>query len=110
MSTYPDTRQSSVTVCHVVYALYAISIFTGLPALVGVIVAHLQSGPMAPGLTRSHLSWQIRSFWWSIVWTVIGFALIWVVVGWAILGLTWLWFVYRVARGWLRLIDDLPAY
>lgn len=110
MSTYPDTRQNSTTVCHVVYALYAISIFTGVPALIGVIVAHLQDGPMAGGLTQSHLSWQIRSFWWSVVWGIIGWLLVVALVSWVILGLTWLWFVYRVARGWLRLIDGLPAY
>lgn len=109
MSSDPDTRQSS-TIAHVVYAFYAVSIFTGLPALVGVIIAHLQYSPAAGWVTASHLSWQIRSFWWSILWTVIGIALIPVLVGWLILAVVWLWFIYRVARGWLRLMDELPAY
>jgi uncharacterized membrane protein len=64
----------------------------------------------------SHFSWQIRTFWWALLWAVIigvvgallaivviGFA-IWI-VGFFVLGI---WAIYRIARGWLRLRDGKP--
>jgi uncharacterized membrane protein len=117
MSSRRDTRWPSEpvreqdnTVCHVVYALYAVSLFSGLPAFIGVIVAHLQNGDMASGLTATHLRWQIRSFWWSMLWLVVGIVLTPILIGWFILAINWLWFLYRTGRGWLRLMDAIPAY
>jgi uncharacterized membrane protein len=32
------------------------------------------------------------------------------VIAWLPLGVVGLWFIYRIARGWLRLIDHQPMY
>ncbi|MDQ2069978.1 DUF4870 family protein [Natronospira bacteriovora] len=104
-----DYRQDQ-TACHIVYALYAVSLFSGVPAFIGVIVAHLQNGKVVSGLTASHLRWQIRTFWWSVLWLLIGLALTPILIGWGVLFLNWLWFLYRTARGWLRLMDRIPGY
>ncbi len=91
---------------HVMYALYAVALFTALPLLAGVIVAYLGRGGAEP-LYRSHLTWGIRTFWWALLWLVIGTILTLVLVGYAILALLWLWTAYRTVRGWLRLADGL---
>ena len=65
---------------------------------------------------ESHFDWQIRTFWWALLWALIVAAvstvLAIVIIGFA----TWavgmfalgVWAIYRVARGWLRLKDRQP--
>lgn len=94
------------TAAHVMYALYAVALFTALPFFAGVIVAYIgRSG--STEIYRSHLTWGIRTFWWALLWFVIGMILVVVLVGYLILGILWLWTAYRVIRGWLRLADGL---
>jgi uncharacterized membrane protein len=64
----------------------------------------------------SHFSWQIRTFWWALLWAVIiglvGITLTLVLIGIPILILGFfalaIWAIYRIARGWLRLKDRQP--
>lgn len=91
---------------HVMYALYAVALFTALPMLAGVVVAYLGRGDADP-VYKSHLSWGIRTFWWALLWFIVGAVLVVVLVGYLILGLVWLWTAYRVIRGWLRLADNV---
>ena len=91
---------------HVMYALYAVALFTALPFFAGVIVAYLgRSG--ADAVYRSHLTWGIRTFWWALFWFIIGAVLSLILIGYAILAILWLWTAYRVIRGWLKLADGL---
>lgn len=92
---------------HVMYALYAVALFTALPMLAGVIIAYIGRDGADP-LYRSHLSWGIRTFWWAMLVFIIGLVLTVVLIGYLILGLLWLWTAYRVIRGWLRLADGQP--
>jgi uncharacterized membrane protein len=92
---------------HVMYALYAVALFTALPLLAGVVVAYVGRGGADP-VYRTHLGWGIRTFWWALLWLVVGTILTVVLVGYVILGLLWLWTAYRTVRGWLRLADNLP--
>jgi len=91
---------------HVMYALYAIALFTAVPFFAGVIVAYI-GRPGADVVYRSHLSWGIRTFWWALLWFIIGAVLSLVLIGYVILAILWLWTAYRVIRGWLRLADGL---
>lgn len=107
----PQERERQTrTVAHGVYALYALSLFTALPALVGVILAHAKRGDAMGTYAVSHLDWQVRSFWWWLFWAAIGLILTTILIGWLILAAAWIWFAYRVLRGWLRLVDAMPAY
>ncbi|MCP9759706.1 hypothetical protein EGI20_10365 [Aquitalea sp. S1-19] len=88
-----------------VYAIQAISLFTGLPMLVGLVINYLKMPDVRGTLYESHFRWQIRTFWWMLLWTIVGGALTWILVGFAILGIAWLWFVYRIVRGFITLND-----
>ena len=94
----PDT-----TYLHVIYALYLAEFFTLLTALVGVIVAYVKRGEAAGTWQATHYEWQIRTFWWWLLFVVIGVVTQLIGVGFIILFLAGAWFLYRIAKGWLRL-------
>ena len=100
---------SAVTIGHIVYACYAVSLFTVFPMIIGVILAYVKRDDVQRTWLYSHFSWQIRTFWWSLVWMIVGtiFAvtIIGIVIAWPIWGIAWLWGVYRVVKGWIRLIE-----
>ncbi len=116
-----------VTVAHVVYALHAISLVVGAfgaatvvgsflfgwPSIVAVIVNYVKRGEARGTWLESHFTWQIRTFWYALLWAcvvvLVSTVLLIVVIGVAtwILGLfaLGLWAIYRIARGWLALRD-----
>ena len=57
---------------------------------------------------ESHFGWQIRTFWWGLLWLVVGAATWIILIGWLVWGVACVWFVYRIAKGWLNLNDNKP--
>jgi uncharacterized membrane protein len=92
----------------VIYALYAVGVFTGLPALAAIIVNHVKYDDTVGTLYQTHFRWQIRSFWWGLLWACLGWITVFIGVGFIILGLNWLWLVYRLVRGFLNWNDGKP--
>jgi len=54
---------------------------------------------------ESHFTWQIRTFWWGLLWGVIGGVLLLVLVGYLVLVANAVWIIYRIVKGWLRLAE-----
>jgi uncharacterized membrane protein len=50
----------------------------------------------------------MRSFWWGLVWGIVGGCTVWIGVGFVILGANWCWLVYRLVRGFLNWNDGRP--
>ncbi len=119
---------SLVTYTHVIYALHALSVVIGLtspatvvgsfvfglPSIVAVIMNYVRQSDARGTFLESHFTWQIRTFWFALLWIVIagvvsaplvlllGLGILTFYVAAAAIGL---WVVYRVARGWLALRD-----
>jgi uncharacterized membrane protein len=100
-----ETIQKTKNVALVVYVLYALSFLWGVTAIAGVIIAYIKRDDVRGTWIESHFDWQIRTFWWGLAWTVAGIVLALVGVGFLILLAVWIWAVYRVVKGWLRLND-----
>jgi len=98
----PPALQDDKTMPLVVYALYLVGLFNGLTAVVGVILAYISKGA-APEWMQSHYVFQIRTFWLSLLFTVIGFMLTVVGIGFVILAAVWVWTAVRCILGlsWL---------
>ncbi|MCA0893173.1 DUF4870 family protein [Microbulbifer agarilyticus] len=105
-----ERERSARDVATLVYLIQAISIFTAVPFFVGVIINYAKRGDVRGTLAESHFRWQIRTFWYSLLWFVIGWATVWILIGFVVWGISWIWVVYRVVRGWLNLADNRPAY
>lgn len=95
---------------HVIYALYAASILLGVTCLVAVIINYVKREDVAGSWLESHFRWQIRTFWYSLLWGVIGVLTLFVGVGLFVLLAGFVWFIYRIVKGWLNLNDLKPMY
>jgi uncharacterized membrane protein len=122
---------SLVNYTHLMYGLHALSALIGafsaafiatafvgtLPSIVAVVMNYVKRNEARGTYLESHFAWQLRTFWYAVLWIVLislvslpllllfGLGLVTGWVGGVVLGL---WIIYRVARGWLRLRDAQP--
>ena len=65
---------------------------------------------------ESHFRWQIRTFWFGLLWVSLCVLFVVVTLGigiliaWLPLAIVGLWFIYRIVRGWMALNDGRPMY
>jgi uncharacterized membrane protein len=129
-STTAAPAPSLVTVAHVVYALHTVSLVIGAfgaatvvgaflfgwPSIIGVIINYVKRSEARGTWLESHFHWQIRTFWYALLWAVlaglISLLLVPVLIGFLtfplLLFVLGAWAVYRIARGWLALRDGKP--
>ena len=93
-----------------IYALYAASLLFGVTAIVAIVMNYVKRDDLRGTWLESHFRWQIRTFWYGLLWTALGALTFLVVIGWFILLAVWVWFIYRVVKGWLRLSENKPMY
>jgi uncharacterized membrane protein len=123
-------EQRLITLTHVIYGLHAFSLLTGIigaatvvgafligsPSIIAVILNYAKRSEARGIWLESHFRWQIRTFWFGLMWVtlcvlfVVATLGIGLLIAWLPLGAVGLWFIYRVARGWLRLIGRQPMY
>jgi uncharacterized membrane protein len=103
-------RVSDNTIAHLVYGLQAASFLSGITSIVGVILNYARRGQVAGTWLESHFTWQIRTFWYSLLWGLAGLSTLAFFVGYLILLAATLWAIYRIAKGWLNLTDGRPMY
>jgi uncharacterized membrane protein len=94
------------TVATVVYALQAAGFFLGITWIAAVIIDYVKKDDAAGTWLESHYRWQIRTFWWGLLWGVIGGILVLVFVGVIVLAADAIWIIYRIVKGWLRLSEN----
>lgn len=92
----------------VVYVLYALSWFVGITALVAIIINHVKRDDVAGTLYESHFTWQIRTFWWGLLWAIVGALTLMIGVGFVILAADFVWTLYRLVKGFLHWNDRKP--
>jgi uncharacterized membrane protein len=97
---------------HIVYGLYALSLVTALPSLLGVILAYVKRPDMRGSWLESHATWQIRTFFIMLISSILSGAMaatiILIPIAGILTGVTWLWFAYRTIKGWLKLSTEAP--
>jgi len=126
----PAREQSLVTWTHLIYGLHAFSLVTGIlgtatvvgafltgwPSIIAVILNYLKRSEVRGSWLESHFRWQIRTFWFGLLWVapcvlfIILTLGIGILIAWFPIAIASLWFIYRVARGWLALNSRKPMY
>ncbi len=130
-----DKRRSLITYNHITYLLYVVSYFTaGLLWIVPIVMNYAKRHDADGSWLATHFDWQIKTFWYSIVWFVLGIVIIAFAlggfgvsmltdssnnmaigsvllagVGLLIMLFTFIWHLYRIIRGWIALTDNRPV-
>ena len=122
--------QPLVTWTKVIYALHTFSLLTGIigtativgafltgwPSIIAVILNYVKRSEVRGTWLESHFRWQIRTFWFGLLWIVLCLFFvvatfgIGILIAWLPMAVVGLWFVYRVIRGWVALSDGRPMY
>ncbi|MGE0081589.1 MAG: DUF4870 family protein [Thiohalomonadaceae bacterium] len=98
------------TVTTAVYALQALGFFFGITFVVAVVVNYIKREDVRGTWLESHFRWQIRTFWYGLLWTVLGTVLYIVIIGYFIWLANVVWVIYRIVKGWLRLSEGKEMY
>lgn len=102
--------KSRYTLTLIIYALQGLSFVVGITGLAAIIMNYVKRDEMTGTWLESHFLWQIRTFWYGLLWAVVGVALMWIVVGSFIIFANAVWVIYRIVRGILNLLDNKPMY
>jgi uncharacterized membrane protein len=125
-----EPGESLITWTHAVYGLHALSLITGIigvatvagaflfgwPSIIAVILNYVKRNEARGTWLESHFRWQIRTFWYGLLWVVLCALFVVATLGvgllivWVPFGIVGLWFIYRIARGWIQLKDRQPMY
>ncbi|MBT2969462.1 MAG: hypothetical protein KME56_09220 [Candidatus Thiodiazotropha sp. (ex Ctena orbiculata)] len=103
-----NDRDKNLTMA--VYALQAISFLFVVTFLVAVIINYVKRDDVRGSWLESHFRWQIRTFWFSLLWMSIGFVTSFILVGYLLLFANAIWLIYRIIKGWLRLSEGREMY
>jgi uncharacterized membrane protein len=123
-------EQSLIRWTQLIYGLHAFSLLTGIlgaatvvgafltgwPSIIAVILNYVKRGDVRGTWLESHFGWQIRTFWFGLLW--IGLCLLFIVmtlgigilIAWLPMLLVGFWFIYRIVRGWLALNASKPMH
>ncbi len=105
-----EKESSAKTLTAVIYALYAASYFVGITAIVAIIMNYIKKDDVMGTFLESHFRWQIRTFWFGLLWGILGAATSVFVIGFIILIIDGIWIIYRIIKGWLNLKDNKGMY
>ena len=115
-----------VGLTHLIYGLHAFSAIAGVmgaafvvtaflsgwPSIIGVILNYVKRSDVRGTFLESHFRWQIRTFWFALLWAVIAILIAVTIIGvpiaWVLAVLVGLWVLYRIVRGWLALVNARP--
>lgn len=103
-------EKSLKTLTTVIYALYGVSIFFGLTAIVAIIMNYVKKDDVQGTLFESHFRWQIRTFWFGMLWMLLAGLTMFVGVGFILFPIAVIWFIYRVVKGFMYLNDGKAMY
>ena len=125
----PD--ESLVSYTHAIYALHTLSVLIGLtspativggfvfglPSILAVILNYARRSEVRGSYLEAHFRWQIRTFWFALLWMCVaalvslplvlalGLGIVTFFLAASVVGA---WVIYRVIRGWLALRDARP--
>lgn len=128
-TTAAPAPQGLITLSHVIYALHALTVVTGLltpafivtafvtgwPSIIAIILNYVKRREARGTWLESHFRWQIRTFWYAALWVLVSLLLtlsfIGIPLALGLIAIAGLWVLYRVVRGWLRLNDrrEMPV-
>lgn len=104
-ATNPSELESLKKLTHIIYALQALGFVLGISFIAAMVVNYVKVDDVQGTWLESHFRWQIRTFWFGLLWAAIGAITFILIIGWFVLAADAIWIIYRIAKGWLNLND-----
>jgi uncharacterized membrane protein len=106
--TNPAAESNAKTLAWIAYGLYALGFVVGLTSIAAIILNYVKRADVKGTIAESHFEWQIRTFWFGLLWSFVGMVLMLVIIGWLVLLADLVWVIYRLVVGALALNDGRP--
>jgi uncharacterized membrane protein len=101
-----ESERTTLLIC---YILQGVGVITGgLASIVAVVISHIKVNETTNNFIRSHHRWNIRTFWFAILWSIVSFILVFIAIGVFGFFVVAIWVVYRVARGIINFSERRP--
>src|SRR5687768_4569682 len=115
-----------IRLTHIIYLLHGFSVLmgilgpafivtaflTGWPSIIAVIINYVKRSDTRGTYLDSHFGWQIRTFWYALLWVIVMVLLIFTFIGiplaWVLGVVVGIWVLYRIIRGWISLGNAQP--
>lgn len=96
-----------------IYILQAVSFLPFLlfvPAIIGVMINYIKDDDVRGSWLQSHFIWQKNTFWYGLLWLGLGVLTTPILIGYILLFCVPIWLIYRIAKGWIYLVDGKEPY
>lgn len=122
LNPYDSKNSNLVALTYIIYGLHLFSALAGVltaafvvtaflsgwPSIVAVILNYMKRSDVEGSYLESHFRWQIRTFWFALLWMVVALILTITVIGfflaYIIIVVVGIWVLYRIIRGALQLM------
>ena len=88
------------------YALLALGLLTFVMPVAGIILAYVKRGDMSDSVYNNHADYLIKTFWGGLAGFILSKLAALIGLGAVVLFLVSVWFVYRLAAGFIKLTDN----
>jgi len=105
-----EKEQANKTLTTLIYALQTAGFFVGITFIVAVIINYIKIDDVRGTWFESHFRWQIKTFWFGLLWMIVGLVTFFIIIGYFVLLANTIWVIYRIIKGWLRLSENKPMY
>ena len=106
INTNPDAKKYT----YAVYILQALSFVFLVTAIIGIIINYIKDDEVKGTWLESHFEWQKNTFWYGLLWIVLGILTTILLIGYLVLVIVGIWLIYRIAKGWIYLVDGKELY
>jgi len=90
-------------------AFIVTAFLTGWPSIIAVVINYVKRSDVRGSYLDSHFSWQLRTFWYALLWVIVMGLLVMTIVGipvaFIVALVVGIWVLYRIGRGWLALSE-----
>lgn len=108
MITINNDKNYQITT--IVYVLQLLGLVTGITFVIALMINYVKRRDVEGTLFASHFTWQINTFWYGLMWWIVGFVTHFILIGWVVWAINYLWLIYRVVKGWINLYESKAMY
>ena len=109
--TFDEQQQAELRKwAYSVYILQALGFVTLITPILGIIINYIKDDDMRGLWLESHFRWQKATFWYGLLWIVLGTLTTFILIGYLVLTVVSIWLIYHIARGWIYLYDGKEMY